>query len=241
MCAASACARFGVGVPSVRRRSVRPTCPVLRASGSPCPPGSHSAARRPASAARCPSSGACHRRSAAVVPDAKAAFQALDFRRPLTRRHLAELPQGRKAARVGELWRVRGGSCRVRGDTDVPQAAAAGLRDFPHLLGSPATEARVPADGAWSRGGEPGIPGTVPLACQERRPASRQRERGPPSPMDPAAECAVRCCRTVLRCCRSCPVMLPLWCCRSRVVAVAASRAGGWGERAPPESERPGR
>ncbi len=30
--------------------------------------------------------------------------------RPLVRRYLAELPQGRKAARVGELWRVHGGS-----------------------------------------------------------------------------------------------------------------------------------
>ena len=30
--------------------------------------------------------------------------------RPLVRRHLAELPQGRKAARAGELWRVCGGS-----------------------------------------------------------------------------------------------------------------------------------
>jgi len=30
--------------------------------------------------------------------------------RPLVRRHLAEPPQGRKAARVGELWRVHGGS-----------------------------------------------------------------------------------------------------------------------------------
>src|SRR3954452_8219557 len=29
---------------------------------------------------------------------------------PLTRRYLTELPQGRKAARVGRLWRVRGGS-----------------------------------------------------------------------------------------------------------------------------------
>ncbi|GAA3144509.1 hypothetical protein GCM10010521_34270 [Streptomyces rameus] len=28
---------------------------------------------------------------------------------PLTRRYLTELPQGRKAARVGWLWRVRGG------------------------------------------------------------------------------------------------------------------------------------
>src|SRR3954466_8822096 len=31
-------------------------------------------------------------------------------RRPLVRRHLAELPQGRKAARAGGLWRVREGS-----------------------------------------------------------------------------------------------------------------------------------
>jgi hypothetical protein len=34
---------------------------------------------------------------------------------PLTRRYLTELPQGRKAARVGRLWRVRGGPLRFRG------------------------------------------------------------------------------------------------------------------------------
>lgn len=31
------------------------------------------------------------------------------FAQPLTRRYLTELPQGRKAARVGWLWRVREG------------------------------------------------------------------------------------------------------------------------------------
>ena len=36
------------------------------------------------------------------------------LRTPLTRRHLPESPQGRKAARVGELWRVREGSSRPR-------------------------------------------------------------------------------------------------------------------------------
>lgn len=33
---------------------------------------------------------------------------------PLTWRYLTELPQGRKAARVGRLWRVRGGRLRLR-------------------------------------------------------------------------------------------------------------------------------
>lgn len=37
------------------------------------------------------------------------------FAQPLTRRYLTELPQGRKAARVGWLWRVRGGPLRSRG------------------------------------------------------------------------------------------------------------------------------
>src|SRR6187402_632329 len=37
--------------------------------------------------------------------------------RPLVRRHPAELPQGRKAARVGRLWRVCGGSLSCDGVT----------------------------------------------------------------------------------------------------------------------------
>jgi hypothetical protein len=39
----------------------------------------------------------------------------VDSAEPLVRRHLAQLPQGRKAARVSELCRVREGSLRGGG------------------------------------------------------------------------------------------------------------------------------
>lgn len=45
---------------------------------------------------------------------------------PLTRCYLTELPQGRKAARVGRLWQVRGGSLRVRPRAGRPGAGPAG-------------------------------------------------------------------------------------------------------------------
>ncbi len=41
------------------------------------------------------------------------ARRCIDSAKPLTRRYLAELPQGRKAARAGELYRVREGSFRL--------------------------------------------------------------------------------------------------------------------------------
>src|SRR3954451_21693861 len=41
----------------------------------------------------------------------------LDSWQPPVRRHLAELPQGRKAARAGELCRVRGGPLHSPGQT----------------------------------------------------------------------------------------------------------------------------
>ena len=44
----------------------------------------------------------------------------LDSIRPLVRRHPAELPQGRKAARVGRLWRVCERSFLARADLSLP-------------------------------------------------------------------------------------------------------------------------
>src|SRR4051794_19051501 len=38
----------------------------------------------------------------------------LDCEQPPAWRYLAQLPQGRKAARVSELFRVRGGPCRLK-------------------------------------------------------------------------------------------------------------------------------
>ena len=53
----------------------------------------------------------------------------LDSGQPPVRRHLAELPQGRKAARAGELCRVCGGPLVARGGTlhsDLPVVGCRG-------------------------------------------------------------------------------------------------------------------
>src|SRR3569623_3251679 len=47
----------------------------------------------------------------------------LDFRQPPMRRYLAGLPQGRKAARAGGLYRVRGGPLLARTSAEPGLAA----------------------------------------------------------------------------------------------------------------------
>lgn len=47
-------------------------------------------------------------------------FHPLGWGQPLTWRYLTELPQGRKAARVSGLWRVRGGRFAFRAPPRTP-------------------------------------------------------------------------------------------------------------------------
>ena len=104
-------------------------------------------------------------------------------------RHPAELPQGRKAARVGGLWRVRGGSLRVRsagvgvgGGVRVPAVSTALYRryrpeTFAEVIGQehvtgPLQQALRQATGS-----------TTPTSSPARAAAARPRQRPHPGPL----------------------------------------------------------
>ncbi len=96
-------------------------------------------------------------------------------RRPLVRRYPAQLPQGRKAARVSGLWRVREGSFSAVGGGRLDVARA--VPEIPACAPLPRSSARSTSPSRSARRCCPGG-STTPTCSVARGAVARPRARG---------------------------------------------------------------